>query len=466
MIIKTEILTNITEASACAENWLERATEDGRNANWNNDRFAYMSRHVLIGLHKNNWLNDIDNISKFYSKTNRTQKVMTELVNHISVTHEHGSPGDSHIFQIVSLLLLHLSFEAHVKLRFGHQIHLPQRPESLNWFCKRGLIVDSVLHVYMASTPARFVFFRSALPQKYRPFLEELGDNQRATRQRAGMNLIEALTYSRVKSLDDVSVETFADYYKINSEASNYYLKKSDKRNKVSTITYGVFMGMLDSANGTTIRRDYDKLMSGGSLTVVAENSGKPKNKTFVKTVSSRAEVSKLTCDHLEFEQFEVDTEIREINLITIGEFSFSVRNNLAEFRPKYLQNNGYWKSTQLDFISRSGESGTKKSRQNRLAYLNSYLFDYLPTFFKNNPDCGLTYPSSPSEFLSFVFVSHSNAMATAFWGDQVQIVYPVGLLDYIYAITEEKALAQGYTRTNSGRDAIATIQRYFEFVM
>ena len=112
MIIKTEILTNITEASACAENWLERATEDGRNANWNNDRFAYMSRHVLIGLHKNNWLNDIDNISKFYSKTNRTQKVMTELVNHISVTHEHGSPGDSHIFQIVSLLLLHLSFEA------------------------------------------------------------------------------------------------------------------------------------------------------------------------------------------------------------------------------------------------------------------------------------------------------------------------------------------------------------------
>ena len=78
MIIKTEILTNITEASACAENWLERATEDGRNANWNNDRFAYMSRHVLIGLHKNNWLNDIDNISKFYSKTNRTQKVMEE----------------------------------------------------------------------------------------------------------------------------------------------------------------------------------------------------------------------------------------------------------------------------------------------------------------------------------------------------------------------------------------------------
>jgi hypothetical protein len=44
--------------------------------------------------------------------------------------------------------------------------------------------------------------------------------------------------------------------------------------------------------------------------------------------------------------------------------------------------------------------------------------------------------------------------------------VFPVTLIDYIYAVTDEVALSQGYTKTNAGRDAIALIQRYFEFVI
>ncbi|MEH8173547.1 hypothetical protein [Aeromonas veronii] len=369
------------------------------------------------------------------------------------------------IYLIISFLFIHLSFEGHISLRFGHQIHLPATPNVFRWFYLRGLIVSSVAHVYMASTPPRYVELREYLPEKYRPFIDDLSNDKRSTRQRAAMNMIEALTYSKTSSLDNVSVDILIEYYNANEEAASYYISTNDLQNKISTITYLIILEMLDSANGSTLRTGYEKAIARNSL-VVESPLDNNKKKNLVKVISTAGDVTKLTNKHINAHEYEVESTLREISVISFGDYTFSVRDSLLSFRPSELSHDDYWKKTQLDFVASATESGTKKVRESRLAYLNSYLFDYLPTFFRSHPNIPIKYPSSPSEFLSFVFVSQSHTMEHAHFGELEGTMYPVGLLDYIYAITEEKSASKGYLQTNAGRDTVACIQRYFDYVI
>ncbi|HIF9276598.1 TPA: hypothetical protein ACX6QZ_000448 [Photobacterium damselae] len=281
------------------------------------------------------------------------------------------------------------------------------------------------------------------------------------------MNMIEAVTYSRVESLEGISSEVLATYYKANSEAAHYYISIGDQTNKASTVTYTLFMDMLDSANNTKIRKEYDHIQSQRLLSQNSKPVDSIKNKSFIKTFYTPAEVKNCTCNCLNFSDYEIDIKIKDVKVLNIGDFTFSVKENLTEFRPEYLAYDGYWKKTQIDYIATCRESGTKKSRQARLSYLNSYLFDYLPSFFtRHSSTTILRYPENPKDFLSFVFVSPSETLAENQLGNKKNTIYPVSILDYIYTITEEKALARGYSKTNAGRDAISTIQQYFDFII
>ncbi|MDM5125139.1 MULTISPECIES: hypothetical protein [Aeromonas] len=465
MRVDTKIITNLNDATVCAEKWLQQAFDDEVECNWKHHRSEYLARLVFTSLRRYNWLKHIEDVSLYFNKYDSSTENKINMIRFIRVNHTHGQQADSMIYLIISFLFIHLSFEGHISLRFGHQIHLPATPNVFRWFYVRGLIVNSVAHVYMASTPPRYAELREFLPEKYRPFLDDLSNNKRSTRQRAAMNMIEALTYSKISSLDNVAVDILIEYYNANEEAASYYISTNDLKNKISTITYLIILEMLDSANGSTLRAGYEKAITRNSL-VVESPLDNNKEKNLIKITSTTSDVIKMTNPHINAKEYEIETTQREISVISFGDYTFSVRDSLLSFRPSELSQDNYWKKTQLDFVASATESGTKKLHESRLAYLNSYLFDYLPTFFRSHPNTPIKYPSAPSEFLSFVFVSQSQTMEHAHFGEHEGTIYPVGLLDYIYAITEEKSASKGYLKTNAGRDTIAGIQRYFDYVI
>lgn len=447
--------------------WLNKAINN-EQPNWNRNRNAYIARLLLTSLQKNRWLIEVDKISQYYGKSDysKSKENMAALCEFLGITHKHGEQCNSLIFTMVSILLIHLNIEGLITLRIGHKHHVPPTPTIFDWFYRRQLVSEGIATVYMTSTPTRIKFFWSDIPEKFRPTLQNIKELQRSSRQRAAMNVIEALSYSKVKSLDDITVKTFGDYFKANSELAAHLTASAVQSQSASTVTYTVYFEMFDSANGTSLQRDYSNLMATGKLTSkVSELTTKANNKNLTKIIKSENQIRKITCKHLDVRDLYVETNVRELVVLTIGEHTFTVNENRTQFRPEEMPDGSYWIKTQRDFLAQSVESSTRKNRSIRLSLLNSYLFDYLPVFFSKNSECGIKYPSSPSEFLSFVFVKRYETLLSSHFGDGISVL-PVTLIDYVYAVTDEIALSQGYTKTNAGRDTIALIQRYFEFVL
>ncbi|MGL6396648.1 hypothetical protein ACSZMI_00805 [Aeromonas veronii] len=174
------------------------------------------------------------------------------------------------------------------------------------------------------------------------------------------MNMIEALTYSKTSSLDNVSVDILIEYYNANEEAARYYISTNDLQNKISTITYLIILEMLDLANGSTLRAGYEKALAKNSF-VIESPLDKNKEKNLIKVTSTASDVKKLTNHHINAQEYEIETTLREISFISFGEYTFSVRDSLLSFRPSELSQDNYWKKTQLDFVASATESGTKK---------------------------------------------------------------------------------------------------------
>ena len=360
MRVDTKIITNINDATACAEKWLQQAFDEDYEYDWNNCRSEYLAKLVLASLRGYNWLKHIEDVSLYFKKNDSSIENKINMVRFIGVNHTHGQKADSMIYLIISFLFIHLSFEGHISLRFGHQIHLPATPNVFRWFYVRGLIVSSVAHVYMASTPPRYAELREFLPEKYRPFIDDLSNDKRSTRQRAAMNMIEALTYSKTSSLDSVSVDILIEYYNANEEAARYYISTNDLQNKISTVTYLIILEMLDSANGSTLSTEYEKAIARNSF-VIESPLDKNKEKNLIKVTSTASDVKKLTNNNINAQEYEIETALREISVISFGEYTFSVRDSLSSFRPSELSQDNYWKKTQLDFVASATESGTKK---------------------------------------------------------------------------------------------------------
>lgn len=467
MRTKTTIVSSVEKTSACAHQWLIKAMGDS-HANWNSDRFAYISRLIFVSLQKNNWLENVEEVSLYFVKNNITKESMLSLCEYIGIEDAAGNQKQiaATVFSSISAMLIHLALEGHIELRYGHQLYTPPKASSFEWFYRRGLFAESISHIYMLSSPPKTQHFWNEIPSKYKPLLKEWDDNRRSSRQRAGMNLLEAVVYSKVLSLDLVTTEVLACYYSVNSAAFAQYMASNETSPKASTVTYTLFMELLDFANGTTIQQEYERLMSSGKLTTRIPNVMNQQSQSFSKTISSKTAISNMTCAHLDLRNLVIETKVREVNILKVGDHSFSVLESKQDFLPENMPKSGYWNLTQRDYLNQKTEKGTRKTRSQRLALLNSYLFDYLPTFFEKHPNCGFDFPTTPSKFLDFVFINFSETILAANNTSNSITAYPVSLIDYIYAVTDEKAAANGYTRTNAGRDAVRTIQQYFDFIV
>ena len=68
MRTKTKIITSPSQVKNAAQLWLKKAMSVDTNANWNNERYAYIAKLISISLEKYNWFHDIEKVSLFYSK--------------------------------------------------------------------------------------------------------------------------------------------------------------------------------------------------------------------------------------------------------------------------------------------------------------------------------------------------------------------------------------------------------------
>ena len=62
MRVDTKIITNLNDATVCAEKWLQQAFDDEVECNWKHRRSEYLAKLVLASLRRYNWLKHIETI--------------------------------------------------------------------------------------------------------------------------------------------------------------------------------------------------------------------------------------------------------------------------------------------------------------------------------------------------------------------------------------------------------------------
>ena len=366
MRTKTEVVTSISALTACAKKWLTAAIGEVCG-NWNNDRFGYVANLINNGIGKKNWLENVEQVSLYFDKSKRTKTQRAQFVRTLGIVHSHGDTCNAIVINQVNILMIHLALKGHINLRYGHQIMLPQRPEAFEPFYNRGLVSDGVAHIYMASTPTRYEYFRTQIPFEFSQFLDELGLNHRSTRQRTAQNVLEAMTYFGVGSLKNITIKTLSSYFIVNAEAQAYYLAKNDTISKASDVTYNLFLKMLDDAYGSNLIDEWESLRISRALRVNESNLFEPKEICSVRTLDTLGQVSKFTCDSLNHKDFAIDTFVKEVTLLSFGDFTFSVKKDLSMYRPDNLLDQSYWKTTQVDYINTSREASTRKAKSIKL---------------------------------------------------------------------------------------------------
>ncbi|NOI15834.1 hypothetical protein [Vibrio hepatarius] len=454
---ETTLESSIDVVTNSALKWLLKAQAGRDDATWSNDRLSYVANRVAISITTDkNWLNDINKISQIITETT-SEKGRATLLNEVGITGRGGKNFYSMTLYMLSLLTLHLASKGHISLKYGHKIHLPPNPAQFLNFFERGLVSDVISHLYAVSTPPRFELCKEFIPKCLKDVMEELGDNIRSSRQRSIMNCMELVTYLNVSKLSSITAEDLTHYFIVNKMA------------KGSALMYSTFVQMLDRAFGSTLQQEWSKIAESGVCSGNMNVKEDVQATSKIKTFTTKKEVTDMTCDSIDYKDVVIETLTEEVTVLQIGDHHVSVKMSLIDYNPENLTEDSYWKRTQIDYLRQATEKGTKKSKKNRLALLNSYIFDYLPVFFKNNPDTKFKFPQSPSEFLSYIFICRSDTYLLSQFGSDlgsdVDDVFPVSLLDYIYAITEEKAALRGNIKTNSGRDTISEIQRYFDFI-
>lgn len=163
---------------------------------------------------------------------------------------------------------------------------------------------------------------------------------------------------------------------------------------------------------------------------------------------------------------------IRE-DVVSFGDFKIS--RKLGDYATANIgvDNNNLWKTTQLSWTDLSDiERNTSKYRMNSLQYLNAYIFEYLPWFYKKYPNCFFEYPDTPSKFLSSVFVKTDPVIDTIYQNKAKlqgkEVIYPMSLLSFIEGMTGATSTKKNSKSINSNqlRDCCASLRRYFEYTM
>ncbi|WP_318419108.1 hypothetical protein [Photobacterium leiognathi] len=445
---ETEINTDKNTLFYYTTEWLSKSIRSNNKSNFSTDKIGYISNIILKNfVDKETLPENLDIISKFISSKS-SENSKREFLNNLGITGKGGALFYNNSLQLLNLLLLHLAHEGLIKLSFKHKIMLPQNGDQFNNYYKKGLISNIIYQLYAISTPSRFNKCKDDLPKNLKLIIEDFGDNIRSSRQRSIMNCMELVTYLNIKQLDSIKAEDLLHYFLINKNA------------KGSDLMYSTFIKILDKSFDLNLKIEWEKIKESIQNIIPSSSDNK------IKIFDTKATVLALTCDYIDYKDVVVRIQSEELTLIKIGNDHIPITLNTSKFNPENIEDNNYWKKTQLDYLSKSQEKGTKKSKRSRLSLLNSYLFDYLPYFFIKNNKTKYKYPNSPSEFLSYIYVFRSETLLMYNYGENYNDIYPITILDYIHAIAEEKASQLGNPRTNSGRDAISEIQRYFKFII
>ncbi|TPV62019.1 hypothetical protein FJ444_01770 [Aestuariibacter sp. GS-14] len=448
----TTIITSPEEVNKCAYMWFSRAFSDLDNISWNKNRTGYIAKRLRDLLTESTgWIDKLNDISLYFSKSENDSKTKRkEFCEALGFFSTHGKQCDSMVVYMINILFVHLSEEGHIALRYGHQLRYPKDANSMRTYYECGLVSDLVIKIYAMSSNTRFKLFGFLLKKKIRTEMESLGTGKASTRQRSFMNILEVVAYFGITRFEDITVKRLIEYHIVNYKLTG------------STLAFAFYLKIMDSINSTTYFNEFNDEIKN-NIPKLRQETAKT-NKT--KIIDAPGLIKKFTCESIDVRTVELQHTRPASKIIKFGNFEFSVKSNLSLYHPENLDVENYWKKTQIDFVNQIRESGTKKTTRLRLSYLNSYLFDYLPSFFATNPEIPYSMPWNPSDFIPYIFVKHSITLVEHNFGRGNDIPLPISLLDYIYTITEEKAYEQGYNKTNSGRDAISLIQRYFNFII
>lgn len=137
----------------------------------------------------------------------------------------------------------------------------------------------------------------------------------------------------------------------------------------------------------------------------------------------------------------------------------------MANYTIGSIDKSSMWYKSQEDYVNHdSPEKSTKKQRNNALRYLNAYLFDYLPYFFSKT-ETAIPHPDMPEKFLGYLFIKPSLVMENVAFKPEQKVIYPFSFIDFTSLFVDMRKM-NSTDHNNVLRDTLATISRYFEYIL
>ncbi|HCE2451948.1 TPA: hypothetical protein NGU14_003568 [Vibrio parahaemolyticus] len=162
----------------------------------------------------------------------------------------------------------------------------------------------------------------------------------------------------------------------------------------------------------------------------------------------------------------EVRVPVRDRKVLVDYGYWHDASGSDTKYSPDNLDSKDIWIAAQLDYIrSTSTEAATVKQKRARLSLLNKYLFSYLPAYFSSGLSGQFTLPKAPSDLIHSLYIQRSNVFELeneAKFTDGFQ--YPVSLPQFVYDMTSS-ASKHNTKENNSGRDALAVISHFFDYL-
>ncbi|EGA64167.1 hypothetical protein VIBR0546_02484 [Vibrio brasiliensis LMG 20546] len=263
--------------------------------------------------------------------------------------------------------------------------------------------------------------------------------------------IADIIVANGITSVSDISLECLLSYH---DDLMEYYQGSPAAYNLRPAFDFLVMAGAISSSSF------YDEFTRQRA----AIQKTKPQKNVQVYDSSSSKCISYIGANVQNVKEVRVPSNDRKV-VLDYGYWSDTSGTDAA-FHSEKLDQNNIWIAAQQDFIrSTSGESGTVKQKNSRLSILNKYLFSYLPAYFKSGLSGSFTYPASPNQLIHSLFVQRSNVYEVENRDKFTEnFQYPVPLQQFVYDMTAS-ASKLNTKNNNSGRDALAVISSFFDFL-
>jgi hypothetical protein len=453
------------EPALCDEFVRLISLESSPSANWNNNRYGYISYLLLESFNQaEDKIEFVKQALKFPSSnsssiTVRQRRVLT--VPLLGKEYRGGEPAAATLRTIISLIELHLSSLKVVQFESSYQQNFSLSKGGLETSALFLVLPDLMRCLLVAITPVTIEQYISSIPATWvESYNEHIASLSTYKTQTAAIGAYRRLTFtmglSKFSSLTD---EVVKEFRLIDDNGSNrsygYAVAFLRDLGAIELTTKGV--AATRSLSTAKINEHRQRMGKRFAVNAVEANpdesdslSYRLSNDGFYHLVGKAAN----RCCGLNGVHVSIKRKAKD-NSFSFGDYEFN--DDWVSYSIDSLkETNSPWIKSQAEYIKSRHEKGTKKQVGDSFQRLNAYLFNYLPYFFENN-NVPYRFPDKISDFRNAIYVSPSDIITEHLYKSS-DIKFPLSIIDWFKI--SHKDLKDSVTKAR-----ISNVSGYFDFV-